>query len=143
VQALFVDTSALVKYYYPEKDSDRIEDLLLKARQVFISSLSITEMASALMKKVRMGELKKTEELLIWNTFLDDLGAGRIDVLMPDERQYERAADIIREIGSRHGIRTLDAIQLAVAQSAGNVSLLCSDKVMTTVAKKMGMQVIS
>lgn len=143
MQALFVDTSALVKYYYPEKDSDRIEELLLKARRVIISSLSITEMASALMKKVRTAELKKTDELLIWNTFLDDLGTGRINILVPDERQYERAADIIREIGSRHGIRTLDAIQLAVAQSAGNISFLCSDRVMTTIAQKLGMRVIS
>lgn len=110
MQVLFVDTSALVKNYYPEKDSDRIEAFLLKARQVFISSLSITEMASALMKKVRTGELKKTDELLVWNAFLDDLGNGLIVVLIPDERQYERAADIIREIGSRHVIRTLDAI---------------------------------
>ncbi len=143
MHALFVDTSALVKYYYPETDSDRIEDLLLKSRRVCISSLSVTEMASALMKKVRTGELKKTEELLIWNTFLDDLETGRIDVLLPDERQYERAADIIREIGGRHGIRTLDAIQIAIAQSTGNLSLVCSDRAMTTIAQKMGMRVIS
>jgi predicted nucleic acid-binding protein len=143
MQSVFVDTSALVKYYYPEKDSDRIEHLLLTARRVCISSLSVTETASALMKKVRTGELKKTDELLIWNTFLDDLGTGRIDVLLPDERQYERAADIIRKLGARHGIRTLDAIQIAVAQSAGDVSFLCADKVMAAVAEKVGMKVIS
>lgn len=142
MQTVFVDTSSLVKYYYPEKDSDRIEAILLKAGQVCISSLSITEMASALMKKVRTGELKKTDELLIWNTFLDDLGTGRIEVLIPDERQYERAADIIRELGSDHGIRTLDAIQLAVAQSSGT-DFLCSDRVALTIAEKMGMKVIS
>lgn len=95
------------------------------------------------MKKVRTGELKKKDEMLIWNAFLDDLGVGRIDVLIPDERQYERAADIIRDLGDRHGIRTLDAIQIAVAQSAGDVSFLCADKVMTAVAEKLGMRVIA
>jgi len=59
MRALFVDTSSLVKFYYPEKDSDRIEKIILSSEQIYLSGLSIVEIASALMKKVRIKELKK------------------------------------------------------------------------------------
>jgi len=83
MSAIFVDTSSLVKYYYPENDSDRIETLLLKTRRIFISNLSVVEMASALMKKVRMGEMTKKDELSVWNVFLDDLQSSQFQMLVP------------------------------------------------------------
>lgn len=43
---LYVDTSALVKFYYPEADSKKIEGLILKAPRIIVSNLSIVEMAS-------------------------------------------------------------------------------------------------
>jgi hypothetical protein len=143
MSAIFVDTSSLVKYYYPENDSDRIETLLLKTRRIFISNLSVVEMASALMKRVRMGEMTKKDELSVWNVFLDDLQSSQFQMLVPDERHYGRAADIIRNLGAQHGIRTLDALQIAVAQSAGNVAFLCADKVLAATAAELGMKVVS
>lgn len=140
---IFADTSSLVKYYYSEKDSARIETVILKARRVYVSSLCIVEMASALMKKVRTGDMRKSDELLGWNTFLDDLESNQMEVLVPDERQYERAADIVRKLGAELGIRALDALQIAVAQSVANAAFLCSDRVLAATASKMGMKVIA
>ncbi len=139
---LFVDTSSLVKYYYPEEGSDDIEQRLLKARRVHISGLSIVETASALMKKVRQGELVKKDEMLIWNTFLDDLGTDSMEVVYLTARHYEKAADIIREFGATWGIKTLDALQLAVAHGIGNVKFLSSDTVLAGLAAEMGLKVV-
>ena len=139
--ALFIDTSALVKYYYPEEESERIEGQILKARHIYISGLSITEMASALMKKVRNRELTKTQEMLIWNAFMDDLQAGQVELIYPDERHFYKASDIVREFGAEYGIKTLDALQLAVAHGLGAVKFLCADKILLKLAAEMGIRV--
>ena len=140
---VFVDTSSLVKFYYPEKDSDKIEEHILGARKIFFSSLSVVEMSSALMKKVRTKELRKAEEMLIWKTFLDDIGTEQMEMIVPGERDYYKAADLIREFGSRHGIRTLDALQLAVAMGTGSTLFLCADKILSGVAEVLGIRVVA
>lgn len=38
---LFVDTSALVKFYYPESGSEDVEAQLLAAERVIVSRLSV------------------------------------------------------------------------------------------------------
>ena len=140
--ALFVDTSALVQYYYPEKESEPIEEQILKSHHIYISGLSITEMSSALMKKIRNREISKTQEMLIWNTFMDDLQTEQIELIFPDDRHYFRAADIIREFGSKHGIKTLDALQLATAHGLSTARFLCTDKVLLKLATEMGIRLV-
>lgn len=56
--AYFFDASALVKRYVQENGSDWIRRLLVEQQpRVFISTLSGAEVASALMRKQRAGEL--------------------------------------------------------------------------------------
>ncbi len=131
-----------MKFYYPEKESDEIEAAFLKSDQIYISNLSIVEMASALMKKVRNRELAKTKEMLIWNTLLDDLQTRQMEVITLDDRHYLKASDIIREFGNRYGIKTLDALQLSVAQGMDNTKLLCTDKALSKTAAMMGVQLV-
>ena len=140
MNSLFVDTSSLVKFYYPEIDSDKVEAALLKADHLYISHLTMVEMASALSKKVRMGELTKREETIVWNTFLDDLQASKIELVDLNDRHYAKAADLIREFGERDGIKTLDSLHLSVAHGLHNTAFLCSDKVLSHVAHKMGIK---
>lgn len=140
--SIFVDTSALVKFYYPERDSDRIETLLLRAERIYITNLTVVEMASALSKKVRIGDIKKEQETVLWNTFLDDLQTGQVEMVILNDRDYFKAADLIRELGGRYGIKTLDSLQLSAAHSLHHAEFLCSDKTLTKAAVKIGIKVI-
>jgi predicted nucleic acid-binding protein len=135
---LYVDTSALVKFYYPEEGSDRVEELLLKADRVYISDLTMVEMAAALTQKVRTGDLSKRAETMIWTAFLDDMNAGTVEMAPLLERHYSKAANIIREYGGKHGIKTLDALHLSLAHSLRDSSLLSSDKILLRIATAMG-----
>lgn len=141
MSAIFVDTSVLVKFYYPEKDSDRVENLILSSQLVYLSTLTIVEMASALSKKVRTKELKKGKEIAIWNSFQDDLETEQIQVVTLDERHYFKAADLVREFGGRYGIKTLDALHLSTAHGLQPVEFVCSDKSLSNVALKLGLNV--
>lgn len=129
-----------MKFYYPEPDSEKIEAILLRSERVFITNLTIVEMASMLSRKVRTFELKKEEEAVLWNTFLDDLQAGEVQVITLDDRHFLKAADLIREFGGKYGIKTLDSLQLSAAHNLKHTEFLCSDKVLAKVASKMGMR---
>lgn len=139
---IYADTSSLVKFYYPEADSEMIEVLLLKADRIFISHLTVTEMASALSKKVRMGDLKKDKETVLWNTFLDDMQTEKIELIPLDERHYLKAADFIREFGGRHGLKTLDALHLSIAHGLHATKFLCSDITLSQVAATIGIKLV-
>lgn len=138
--SLFVDTSALVKFYYPETGSDRVESLLLEAECVYLSQLAAVEMASALSKKVRMGDLSKQRERVLWKAFLDDLDTDKIALVSLEDQHYIRAADLIREFGGRYGIKTLDALQLALAHSLRHSLFLSADKNLARIASRMGIR---
>lgn len=142
MRALFVDTSSLVKFYYPEKDSDRIEKIILGSEKIYLSGLSIVEMASALIKKVRLRELKKRQEMLIWNAFMADLQTREVGIIFPDEGHYHKAAGFIREFGEDYGLRSLDSLQLAVAHGLEKAVFLSSDSALSQVAEEIGMTVV-
>ena len=97
-------------------------------------------MASVLSRKIRTGELKKEEEAVLWNTFLDDLQTVKMEVITLDDRHYFKAADLIREFGGKYGIKTLDSLQLSVVHGLHHATFLCSDKTLAKVALKMGIR---
>ena len=137
---VYVDTSALVKFYYPEKDSDRIDALLLRSERVFVSRLAVVEFAAALGKKVRMGELKPGEETILWEAFQDDIQGAAMELVDLDERHFTKAAGYIRQFGGRCRIKTLDALHLAQAHDLRDCSLLCTDETMLRVAGRLGIR---
>jgi predicted nucleic acid-binding protein len=139
--SLFVDTSALVKYYYPEAGSERVEAILLKARQVYLCQIAVTEFASALMKKMRTGTLEKEKQVVVWNVFLDDLNTGQMELISLDERHYLKAADIIRNYGQKESIRTLDSLQLVAALDVPDTKFIAADKFLSRIATKVGLNV--
>ncbi|HLF86759.1 MAG TPA: type II toxin-antitoxin system VapC family toxin [Nitrospiria bacterium] len=140
--SIFIDTSSLVKFYYPEVDSNKVESLLLESDLIYISYLTVVEMASALQKKVRIGDLKKHMCTVIWNTFMDDLDAEKIELIPIADRYYFKAADLIKEYGGRYGIKTLDSLQLSVASSLHDPMFLCSDKRLNKVASLIGINLV-
>lgn len=139
--SLFMDTSALVKYYYPEAGSERVEAILLKARQVYLCQIAVTEFASALMKKMRTGTLEKEKQVVVWNVFLDDLNTGQMELISLDERHYLKAADIIRNYGQKESIRTLDSLQLVAALDVPDTKFIAADKFLSRIATKVGLNV--
>ncbi|MBU1669506.1 MAG: type II toxin-antitoxin system VapC family toxin [Actinobacteria bacterium] len=137
---LFVDTSALVKLYYSEPDSDQVEEWILGATRVFISELSRVEFASALAKKVRIGEIDAETCLEIWNSFRDDLESTQLEVLSLLEEDYAQAIELLLEFGASDNLRTLDSLQLAAALREPQSLFLSSDIILARMAEKVGLR---
>jgi predicted nucleic acid-binding protein len=138
---LFVDKSALVKYYYPETDSGVIERILLQAERVYLCELSLVEFASALMKKIRMNQLQQQEQQLIWEAFISDLQAANIELISLFQDDFRTAADLILKHGENHSLRTHDSLQLAAALKVEDAGFLSSDGDLIEIADTIGLSV--
>ncbi len=140
---LFVDTSALVKYYYPEDDSQNIEHMLLIAKRLYLCELSLVEFASALMKKMRMNQLNEQERQLIWEAFLSDMQAENVELIDLSQGDFRAAADLILKYGKDRNLRTLDSLQLAAALKVSDSDFLASDRELLAVANEIGLSLVS
>ena len=66
----------------------------------------------------------------------------KIEMIPLDERHYLKAADFIRELGGRHGLKTLDALHLSIAHGLYASKFLCSDATLSQIAAKIGIKLV-
>ena len=140
----FFDSGALVKLYHLELGSPRIEAAFHEAdRRIIISRLTGAELHSALSLKIRTGRFAIAEAALLRTRFL----AGAIVVVAMNESHYSTAENLIVRYGGRIALRTLDALQLAVAldtnRRAGLDAFMVADLALAEVARAEGLVVIN
>jgi predicted nucleic acid-binding protein len=109
---LYVDSSALVKRYVDEDDSESAEAILLADPDWVTAGITLVEVRLALQRR------------------LDD--AARREAVAAFERDWERTlvvtvddatCRLAAELGVATGARSLDAIHLAAAERAGGRSM--------------------
>jgi len=93
------------------------------------------------MNKVRTRSLDTDSQVLIWNTFVDDLESGQMELIPLDDRHYQKATDINRSYGQKKGIRTLDCLQLVAALDVPDAKFLSADKHLSALAVRMGFRI--
>lgn len=101
----YVDSSALTKLYVDESDSALAVDILGVDPVLVTSTLAIVEVRRALSRHFAGINLVRAREL--FEADIDSLA-----LVNPTESMWRYAADIAEELG----VRSLDAIHLAVAK---------------------------
>ena len=140
----FLDTSALAKLYHEEAGSDYVERILTQPRSKgIVSRLSLVEMESVFAIKVRTGALDQDGRSLALRRLRADIARDRLIVGPPlAPKHYRSAAKLLRLHGVLRGLRTLDALQLAVALDMLEASwisvMLSADKRLCAVAEACG-----
>lgn len=104
----YLDSSALVKRYIPEPGTEWVRHVAATS-SVAMAEFGIVEVAAALARRARMGDLDPElyEDLL--EMFLQDVEG--YSVLSPTRNTVHLAVDLTR----RHPLRAYDALQLATA----------------------------
>lgn len=135
---IYLDASALVKLFVPEPESDALNQALVGARDVILSDLALTEMASALGRRTREGLLTPTESRRLYHE-AEQLAAScrRAELTPPAHRRAERLLLTSREIA----LRTLDALHIALATDAGVATLVTYDPRLRAAAASQGLLV--
>jgi uncharacterized protein len=120
----FLDASALAKRYLLERGTDRVRQLFRRSSNIAVSRLSEVEVASAIIRRMRGGDIDEEDADHHLETLAEDLKA--CDVVEVRRPVVTGARGLVRE----HGLRAYDAMQLAAALRAkGNAALtfLCAD----------------
>ncbi len=144
----FLDTSAAVKYYHVEAGTPRVSALFAEpGRKIRISALGFIEIQSAFAMKVRSGVLDPNAAGMQRSRFLLDIAAGAIEVYSVTEDHFSAAERLIVRLGFQHRLRTLDALQLAVALDLAEQELLdhfvTADQALPEVAAVEGLKVLN
>lgn len=140
----FLDTSALAKLYHDELGSGYVESILSQpGPKGIVSLLSLVEMESVFAIKVRTGALDENGRSLALRRPRADIAPDRLIVGPAIERShYRSAARLLRLHGVSRGLRTLDALQLAIARDmleASSISaILSADNRFCEVAQACG-----
>ena len=144
----FFDTSAISKHYHPEAGTAKVNALLTVAGAVqMVSRQTVVEFHSSLAKKVRTGLLTATEFHRLTRRFRGDLAGRRLRVVRLLVSHFHAAERLIRRVGLTQNLRTLDALQLAVAlglnDPARPVTFVCADQALCAIAASEGLSVIN
>ena len=131
--SLYVDSSALLKRYVDEHDSDAAEQMLRSDPDLITGRHTSVEVRRNLARLVPPRELSAVRA-----TFTEDLASmAQVEL---DQVTCESAA-VIAEVT---GVRTLDALHLAAAKRVGGtaIPLLTFDVRQAQAARGLGLSVI-
>jgi predicted nucleic acid-binding protein len=144
----FFDTSAVAKHYRAEVGTARVDALLAEAgARHLISALSVVELHSVFARLARTGQITAADFHLARGRFLADIAAGLWQVVPVTPAHFHHAQQLLVQHGLSRSLRTLDALQLAVALGCSATgpldAFVCADANLVQVAAAEGLAVIN
>lgn len=111
----YFDSSAAVKRYATEKGSRWVRDIVEPAAQnvIYLGQIGVVEIAAALSKKVRIGELPQENYEAALQLFLADVQNEEYLVVDLSDAIIQLAVELTK----RHPLRGYDTVHLATALS--------------------------
>ncbi len=107
----------------------------------------MVELHSVFAKKVRIGELDQANFQKLTRRFRGDVAARRLRVIRLTAAHFQLAERLIRRIGLTKNLRTLDALQLAVAINLNEpiepIEFVCADHGLCALAIAEGLSVVN
>lgn len=133
---IYLDASALVKLLLPETGSDELNQALVGAEDVIVSDLALTEMASALGRRMREGHVSRAEARRLQREAekLAD-ACRRLELTPPIHRRAERLLLSTKDVS----LRALDALHVAAALAADAATLVTYDARLRSAAASQGL----
>ena len=137
---VYVDSSALVKIYVPEPDSDQVESLLRSRTDLVISDLVVTEIVSAAARRMREGTLPARTVRHLQQSILTDVKSDRIRLVDLRSTTHRNAERILMKFVSGV-LRAADALHLALALESECRSVVTFDIRLAEAARSAGVSV--
>jgi predicted nucleic acid-binding protein len=135
---LYLETSALAKIYVHEPDSDALDAALSGRRDLLISDLAVTELTSALARRVREGQVAAAAGRRIYNQLLRDVRAGEYRLLDLTSATHREAERLLLTLSRQTPLRAADSLHLAAAALADARALVTYDRQLHAAALALG-----
>lgn len=138
----YLDTSALAKKYIKEAGSKKIKDIIGKDAIIATSKLTYAEMLSALIRRMRSGDISKGEA----ERFISDFENDWCDFHSVDVK--DDIFSIIKRVIRLYSLRGSDSIHLASAvwlkeMLKEDIAFVASDVNLLEAAQREGLQIIN
>ena len=140
MSGVYVDTSALAKWYLNEPQSERFEAFISTQPDAAICRLTVVEFRCLLARRRRAGDISAAHETRIGDAFASDLASGTLAVHPVDDADFGAAVILIQSL-RRQPLRTLDAMHLAVAQRLDVKLVATADRVMAAACRDLGIKI--
>jgi predicted nucleic acid-binding protein len=139
---IYLDSSALVKRYTEEVGTDFVKSILATNGLITTSKLTYPEMLSALMRKVRAGEIERKT----FNGIVDKFDKDWDHILVLDF--HNDLLPIVKILIEKHPLKAADAIHLSSAlwlklSSKVDVTFVASDSNLLKAAAAEKLQVMN
>lgn len=134
-QPVYLDASALVKLLVPEEESDVLNRALVGLTDVIISDLALTEVASALGRRMREGRLSRSEATRLYREASKLHASSHVAELTPPV--HRRAERLMLSLPGP--LRALDALHLASALDAEAATVVTFDPRLRDAATSQGL----
>ena len=143
----FFDTSALVKFYHAEVGTPKVSAIFAEpGREIRISSIGLLEIQSAFAMKVATGVIDQQLAGQQRAALMLDIASDAIEVFNLTNVHIRDAERLIGKHSFTRRLRTLDALQLAVALDLRTQGLLdhfvVADRLLADVATLEGLSVM-
>jgi len=138
---LYLDTSALVKKYFKEKNSSEVITAWKSSLGIATSAVAFAELLAAVYRKASEKRVKKFYIETVVSLFQEDWST--FIVVEVDNRLNET----IHKVIAKHGLRGFDAIHLAAALTIGaavknNFLFACYDERLRRAAQAEGLETL-
>lgn len=136
---IFLDTSALVKFYHEEEGTASVTALILDCSgDIHISELAKLEVISSFCRRFRSKEIDEGAYQEAVFAFREDL--QRYKLVPLTELVLNKAELIMLDLAPTFGLRTLDALHLATFKSDNLPESLfvAGDKILLQAAEALG-----
>ncbi len=132
---VYLDASALVKLFVPEPESDDLNRALAGLTDVIVSDLALTEMASALGRRVRERRLTRDNARRLYREASRlHASSHRAELTPPIHRRAERLM-----LSLTTPLRALDALHLATALDVEAATVVTFDPRLRDAAGSQGL----
>ncbi len=136
---LYLSSSVLSKLYFPEADSDAVDDALKGRRDLTVSDLALTELMGALARHSQRDSVDDEITGKVHNAIMEDVESGvfrRVSLASSTHRAAERLL-----LSARHSLTTVHALHLALAMTAGVEAVVTFEASFAEASKSLGLRV--
>jgi predicted nucleic acid-binding protein len=139
----YVDSSALVPVYVPERFSRTARSVVQAAQQIPFTPLHALEVPNAFELLVGRGAITRDECRAILEQLQEDIDAQRLKIVSPDfDEVFGQAGELSRLYTARFLARSLDLLHVAAAHVTSCKRFVSGDDRQLAVAKASGLRVV-